>query len=175
MVLFTNNPTALQPLQPVGQGGTQATVTLPTLTAGMNTLQVVQQGAIGAAPPRNILQSNAALFYLQPVLRQDPITVGPPNTSQTPPTTPVTVQLDPVLDSTQQVQLLLNELNPPAGAEPLAYTFDADPADISANSVTFSTVGVAGGTYLLRVQVDGAASALQTDATGAFSGPTVAL
>lgn len=181
VVLFTNDAAAPQTPQPVGTGSSQATVTVPTLLpAGMNTLQIVQQAAIGAAPPKTILQSNAALFYLQPVIQQDPnppndyvITVGPVDNTKTPPVTPITVQLDPAVNPGQQVQLLLNQLNPPAGAAPLAFTFDADPAQ-SGNSMTFSTTGVAG-TYLVRVRVDGAASVLQTDATGAFSEPTVTL
>lgn len=181
VAVFTNNAEAPQALQPVGDGSTQATVTLPTLPAGMNTVQIVQQVVIGAGKPKNIVQSNAALFYLQPVIRQD---ASPPNdfhiypqpidNTTTPPQTLIKVDLDPALKSTQQVQLLLNEFNPPAGVTPQAFTVDADPADIGLNSVTFNTVGVAG-TYLVRVRVDGAASALQTDASGAFSGPTVTL
>lgn len=179
-VVFTNDPAALQTPQPGTVFG-QATVTVPTtLPAGMNTLQIVQQAAIGAAPPKTILQSNAALFYLQPVIQQDPspphdylITVGSVDPGTTPPVTPITVQLDPGVNLGQQVQLLLNQLDSPAGAEPLAFTFDADPGQ-SGNGMTFSTVGVAG-TYLVRVRVDGAASVLQTDATGAFSAPTVTL
>ena len=182
LVVFTNNPASPQPPQPVGNGSSQATVTVPTtLPAGMNTLQIVQQAAIGAGPPpKTILQSNAALFYLQPVIRPDPntpgadlIKVGPVDNSKTPPLTPITVELDPVLNSGQQVQLLLNQLNPPVGAAPQAFTFDAAPADISANTVTFYVFGVAG-TYLVRVRVDGAASVLAT-AAGAFVGPTVTL
>jgi hypothetical protein len=182
LVVFTNNPGSPQPPQPVGNGSSQAVVTAPKLPAGMNTLKIVQQAAIGATPPKNVLQSNAALFYLQPVIQLDPnppneelITVGPVDNSQTPPVTPIVVQLDPELNPAQQVQLLLNQLNPPASDAPLAYTFDADPADITPHSAKFNVAGVAG-TYLLRVRVDGAATVLATDATtGAYIGPTVTL
>ena len=86
------------------------------------------------------------------------------------------MQLDPALESTQQVQLLLNEVAPPAGAVPLSFTFDASPSQISANSVTFTTFGTRPGAYLVRVRVDGAESVLQTDlGTGAYSGPVVTL
>ena len=130
----------------------------------------MQQVAVGALPAKNVVESNVSLFYLQPVIRQGPtppnddlITVGTADTTQTPPVTPVTVQLDPALESTQQVQLLLNELAPPAGAVPLSFTFDADASQISANSVTFSTFGTRPGAYLVRVRVDGAESVLRTD------------
>jgi hypothetical protein len=182
VVIFANNPGSPQPLQPVGDGSSQAQVTLPALPAGMNTLQIVQQAAIGAPPDKNIVQSNAALFYLQPLIRQDAnpphndkIAVGALDTTTTPPHTPITVELDPTLNNTQQVQLLLNELNPPVGAPPRVFTFDAAPADISAHSVTFRTAGVAG-SFLVRVSVDGASSQLQSDTTtGAYVGPTVTL
>jgi Pvc16 N-terminal domain len=182
-VVFENNPTSPQSPQPVGNGTTQVTVTMPTLPAGINAVQVMQQMTVGAAPAKNIVQSNVSLFYLQPVIRQgssppndDLITVGAVDTSQTPPVTPITVELDPVLDPTQQVQLLLNQVNSSAGAEPPAFTFNADPSQISGNSVTFSTFGVPSGSYLVRVRVDGAASALRTDpTTNAYAYPVVNL
>jgi hypothetical protein len=86
------------------------------------------------------------------------------------------VQLDPALDSTQQVQLLLNQLAPPAGAVPLSFTIDADASQISANSVTFSTSGTRPWAYLVRVRVDGAESVLRTDpVTQAYAHPVVTL
>ncbi len=173
-VVFDNNPTAPQTPQSTGPGGSEVTATVPPLPAGINTLRVVQQVAVGAPPPKNVVESNVSLFYLQPVIQQP--TVGSVETGQGPPVTPVTVQLDPALESTQQVQLLLNEVAPPAGAVPLSFTFDASPSQISANSVTFTTFGTRPGAYLVRVRVDGAESVLQTDlGTGAYSGPVVTL
>ena len=173
-VVFDNNPAAPQTPQAAGPGGSEVTATVPPLPAGINTLRVVQQVAVGAPPAKNIVQSNVSLFYLQPVIQQP--TVGPVDIGQAPPATPVTVQLDPALESTQQVQLLLNEVAPPAGAVPLSFTFDASPSQISANSVTFTTFGTRPGAYLVRVRVDGAESVLQTDpATGAYSGPVMTL
>jgi hypothetical protein len=182
-VVFDNNATAPQNPQPLGPGGNKVTAVVPELPAGLNTLRVVQQVVVGALPAKNVVESNVSLFYLQPVIRQGPtppnddlITVGSVDTTQTPPVTPVTVQLDPALESTQQVQLLLNELAPPAGAVPLSFTFDADASQISANSVTFSTFGTRAGAYLVRVRVDGAESLLRTDpVTKLYAQPVVTL
>jgi Pvc16 N-terminal domain len=182
-VIFDNNPGAPQTPQATGPAGSAVTATVPQLPAGINTLRVVQRLTIGAPPPKNVVESNVSLFYLQPVIRKqavpphnDLITVGPADNSTTPATTPVTVQLDPALQTSQQVQLLLNELSPPAGATPLSLTFDADPSQISTNSVTFTTFGTRAGTYLARVRVDGAESVLRTDpASHAYAGPVVTL
>jgi hypothetical protein len=181
-VVFDNNPGAPQVPKPVGTGGSEITTVVPPLPAGINTLRIVQQVTIGALPPKNVVQSNVSLFYLQPVIRQQAnpphdflITVGPVDTTHTPHTRPVTVQLDPALQTTQQVQLLLNELTPPAASAPLSFTFDA-PAHITGNSVTFTTFGTRAGAYLLRVRIDGAESALVVDqATQAYTGPAVTL
>jgi Pvc16 N-terminal domain len=191
MVVFDNNPTAPQtptsigpPIRtPIGLAGITVTVPVPLLPAGINTLRVVQQVAVGAPPPKNVVESNVSLFYLQPVIRQgttppndDLITAGAVDNTVTPPVTPVTVQLDPALQISQQVQLLLNELDPPAGDAPLSFTFDATAAQIGTNTVTFSTFGTRSGPYLVRVRVDGAESLLRTDpGTGAFAHPVVTL
>lgn len=160
-----------------------ATVDVPALPAGLNSLRVVQKVAIGAPPDKDVVQSDLALFYLQPVLRRQPagthddlIVVGPVNTVVTPHTRTVTVQLDPALGSQQKVQLLLDELHPPAGQAPLSLTFDARPDQISTNSVAFDTFGTRAGTYLVRVRVDGAESPLRTDpVTHAYAKPAATL
>jgi hypothetical protein len=178
-VVFDNNPAASQSPQGAGTAASAATVTVPALPAGINTLRVVEQVAIGAPPAKNAAQSNVSLFYLLPVIRQGPnppnddlIKAEPADGAQT----PVTVQLDPALRGTQKVQLLLNELAPPADAVPLSFTFDADPSQISTNSVTFTTFGTRPGTYLVRVRVDGAESVLRTDPlTNAYARPVVTL
>jgi hypothetical protein len=163
----------------VGPGGSSVAVTLPPLPAGVNALRVVRQLAIGAPPVRNILESNVGMFILQPVIRSsaNAITLGAPFGSPPGPVfVPVTVLLDPVLTNTQRVSLLLNEMSPPPNTSPRSYVFDADPAGIAGNSVTFNITGVETGPHLVRVRVDGAESPLATDpATRAFNAPQVNL
>ncbi len=174
VAVFSGNPDMAQTLTLTHNGGSAA-ILLPPLPAGINTLRVMRQLAIGTPPPRNIIESNVGMFILQPVIRgapNEPITVGPTVGG----ITPVTVPLDPVLTATQHVSLLLNQLAPPVGVPPTSYSFDAAPADIAANAVTFRISGVGGGQYLVRVRVDGAESPLRADpASGQFIGPKVNL
>jgi hypothetical protein len=43
------------------------------------------------------------------------------------------------------------------------------------NTITFAVKGVRAGTYLARLQVDGAGSPLTVDASGQFVGPLVTI
>lgn len=180
-VLFDMAPTSPRTAERID--GTTATVDVPALPAGLNSVRIVQQVSIGAPPAKNVVQSEPALFYLQPVIRQDAnpphndlISVGPVNTGVTPHTRRVTVNVDPALGPKQQVQLLLDELQPPAGQAPLSLTFDARPDQINVNSVAFDTYGTRAGSYLVRVRVDGAESALRLDpGTHAYAKPAVTL
>jgi hypothetical protein len=166
-VVFDRVPGAPQDPKPVGQGDGEVTVELPpNLPAGINTLRVVRQVSIGAGPPKNVVESNVSLFYLLPVIKQAPapphddlIEVGTPVNH----TIPVTVTIEPAPAPEQKVQLLLNELNPPAGGAPLALTFDADAVPAGGQAVTFTTFGTRAGDYLVRVRVDGAESPLRPD------------
>jgi hypothetical protein len=180
-VIFDMAPASPQVPQRVD--ASTSTVDLPALPAGLNSLHVVKQVPIGAPPDKNVVQSDAALFYLQPTIRRSTtgthdelITIGAVNTGVTPPTRTVTVQLDPALGPQQKVQLLLDELSPPAGQPPLSFTFEARPDQISTNSVAFDTFGTRAGSYLARVRVDGAESVLRTDpVTTAYAKPAVPL
>lgn len=158
-VVFDAAPTAPQVPTPLAPGGGRVSVPLPAgLPAGINTLRAVQQVVVvQSEPARNIVDSNVALFYLQPVIRQSPpgtylVSAGAGGS--------VTVQLDPALLDTQKVQLLLNEVAPPAGKSPLSFTFDAAQAQIAAHAVTFTTFNTRPGGYWVRVRVDGAESVL---------------
>jgi hypothetical protein len=88
--------------------------------------------------------------------------------------------LEPRVTREQRISLLLNEFNPPAGQPSHAYAFPApggngvvDP-DPDTATVRIPFKRVVAGTYLVRVQVDGAESVLGLDA-GGFATPRVAL
>jgi len=73
------------------------------------------------------------------------------------------------------VVAFLNELQLVSGTTARAYTLPLDKRrDTDApNQVTIKFKRVIAGTYLVRIQVDGAASSLVSDASGRFVSPTV--
>ncbi|MGF6789704.1 DUF4255 domain-containing protein [Paraburkholderia sp. 35.1] len=183
VVVFGGNPAAPQTPTVKGTGAT-ISAPLPVLTAGLNTVSVVRQVDFGTPPKTSFAESNAASFILQPRIRRDAappndylIKVGAPTTPMSPPLVPITVTLDPAFTATQKISLLLNPLNPPAGATARSYLFDATADGFAPpNEVTVDTQGVPAGDYLVRIRVDGADSPLDLDAgTHAFSTPKVTL
>jgi hypothetical protein len=127
------------------------------------------------------VESNVAAFVLRPAFTADPTFDAGKVT--------VTVKLKPVVNRPQRIVLLLNDFSPalrqPGTPSARAYSFIAKPLDQtwkdssgqvvpkndpskfsdqdSTDTITFSTPGVVPGTYLARVQVDGAESILEVD------------
>ena len=167
--------------------GTQTPLT-NKLRAGVQGLQVVQRTQMGMDKDNDQpnwhrgVESNIAAFVLRPKFTNAPDTSVAGE---------VTVTLTPVVSRKQRVVLLLNELStrpPQSPALPprsRTYSFDADPkaqtwkdqsgavvtdpakfsGDDTADTIKFSIPGVVPGPsiYLIRVQVDGAESALDVD------------
>lgn len=168
----------------------QIDVTLPAgLLAGVNALQIMYDIDFSTnQEPHRGFQSNVAAFVLRPTIRKNAgnylITVtGPPADPQGLRSGTITPTFDPPVRKSQRVTLLLNELNPPAARPARAYSFDAPvrtqapPADNTAIDITidipFSRVQA--GQYLVRVQVDGATSPLDSDANGGYATPEVTI
>jgi hypothetical protein len=141
----------------------------PSLSAGVNTLQVVQERALGVPPvphPGVGFQSNVAAFVLSPqITTVPPITVARGAA--------LTISVSPAVRSDQRLAVLIGDqvlLAPPRAA--------SDPPSSNTVSVALPA-DFATGTFLLRVQVDGAASPLVTDTNAAsptfnqYVGPTV--
>ena len=174
------------------------TVSLPAslpsgLYAGVRTAQVTQQIRMGdpEAPHRGF-DSNVGAFVLRPIVKNGPV-IAPGDvenlvaSTETVNGAPVALRagtlklvLEPRVTRDQRVSLFLNERDPPPGQPAHAYAFlapggngvvDPDP-DTATVRIPFKRV--VAGTYLVRVQVDGAESVLGLDA-GAFSTPRVAL
>ena len=156
-----------------------STVPIASLRAGVQTIRVLQP-----TPPHPATgaESNVAAFVLCPT-----ISVAATITSRAATdfggTTlnvcdgAVAVTFDIPVGQKQRVVLLLNEINAPARLSATAYSFAA-PARVAdtTTQITIPIVGVREGQYLVRAQVDGAQSPLQSDAvTGAFNGPQVVI
>lgn len=145
-------------------------VTLPPgLRAGVNTVSALRR--VDGVP----FDSTVVPFVLAPVVDDVAVTdatpLGPPLRDAT-----VTVTLSPRVAKRQRVTLLLNEVDVPPSRPPLAYTFDApsraDDVAEDTDTIAFPVRQVADRSYLLRVRVDGAESALEPGPIG-FTGPMV--
>jgi hypothetical protein len=153
------------------------------LLAGVQGVQVVQYRLMGTPEkPHTGVASNVAAFVLRP--RITSVTAftqpgsGPNLLSGT-----INLQVTPAVGREQRVLLLLNEFDPPDDRPPFAYSFAAPspyqliqpPQTPPPTDGDFGVPirDVQTGTYLVRVQVDGAESPLKTDAGGKYDAPKV--
>jgi len=167
-------------VSPADAGDAEARVVLPaTLRAGVVQAQVVHYTKMGRPPQsRPGLESNVGAFVLHPVILPG---AGPDawriavNNVQTQPgnrrSAELVVTVDPAVGPSQRVLLLLSSL---PGDEPEGF-FEAGERTAETSSVTVPVSGIAPGTYLVRVQLDGAESPLEMDPGGAPVGPKVSI
>lgn len=155
-------------------------VTLPVeLRAGVNTVKVVHELYINQQTgPHKAVESNTAAFMLRPVFKEGPVflvvTLPDNSTKET-----IKLVIKPNVGKSQQVVLLLNQLNPPTNQPPLAYQFNAPQgngitgSNTETDTITFTITDVDPGNYLVRARVDGAESPLEFDSNNKFDGPKV--
>src|SRR5215208_4057638 len=163
--------------EPQAVSDTHLGVPLPeNLRAGLQGVQVVHYIEAGTPPtPHRGFESNVAAFILRPTITATASNVQ--SSGGTPRRADIEVDFDPQVGKSQRVVLLLNEFQPPSDRPARAYTFSAPPRNEptdpdETNSITVPISGVEPGTYLVRVQVDGAESPLGFDeATGQFDSP----
>lgn len=181
----------LPPVVPQSVADTEIKLGLPAdLRAGVQGLQVEHQFSMGTPPtPHRGFESNVAAFALAPgITLPNPAfaLISIDGTTQLI-TGEITVEFEPKIAKSQRVRLMLNEFEPPATRAPHGYIFNApgqngipDNED-ETDTIVFEVNGVVGGDYLVRVQVDGAESALErvTDkadpAFNQFIGPRVTI
>ncbi|MGA9994022.1 MAG: DUF4255 domain-containing protein [Pyrinomonadaceae bacterium] len=177
--------------QPNDIEDTKVTVQIPaSVQAGIQGLQVVQRILMGSPPvPHQGVSSNVFPFVMRPLINPLSVAFAPGGPLTDPPIKgTVSLNLEPAVGDEQHVVLLLNELipqtSPPTLRAPYSYSFRApfgyqlspplSPPDLT-NSLSIPISGVKAGTYLVRVQVDGAESVLGTDMDGKFNSPTVVI
>ena len=164
----------------VGETEIRATLGPPlfaagTLRAGVQGVQVVHLLDLGTPPaPHRGFESNVATFVLRPTLTSTTVTDVTGGGSD-PRSATVTVVADPPIGKDQRVVLLLDQ----AGGDE-AYSFQAPTRELVADPVEIRVEGVAAGTYLARIQVDGAESPLEVDPgpgpnEGRFVAPTLTI
>ncbi|MGZ5016909.1 MAG: DUF4255 domain-containing protein [Methylobacter sp.] len=137
------------------------------LRAGVTRMQIVHSLPLGTPPvTHSVIGSEAMPFLLRP------------NISASLQGAAIRIQFVPRVGKKQRVILILNELT--ASPKPKGYRLNA-PKDngitnvnaADTDSIDFPTSVIATGTYLVRVQVDGAESLLQKNAGGLYDQPQV--
>jgi hypothetical protein len=156
---------------------TESRITSPMpsgLRAGPQGVQVSHPVLMGSpALPHEGAESNLAAFVLHPIIKK--VSVLPPaSPPASPPLSPpagdgtrsadVTVTVSPTVGAGQRTALLMNGLTLPGQS----YTFANPPLSLLApqtetDTLVFHISGVLPGDYLVRVQVDGANSQLDSD------------
>jgi hypothetical protein len=138
--------------------------TLPAgLRAGVVTVRVAHGLTLGAPPPRPLFESNVAAFVLRPRVTGVTFLTGGDDRR-------VRVQVDPPVGLRQQASLVLSE-----PGEPRTFTLDVRPRENETDPLLFGAAALPAATFLVRVRVDGAESALTVDADGRYTGPTVTI
>jgi hypothetical protein len=156
-----------QEFAPAAVSDTRVTLAVPPgLHAGVKGVQILQKVRMGTPEKMHRgFESNVAPFVLRPTI------TAPPTAVAAPPGADVTVKLSPNIGVGQRAVLLLND---PSAAPPAAYTSLPVVSTADTNQVVLHIDGVPAGTYLARVQIDGAESLLTYDAgTNQFTKPTV--
>jgi Pvc16 N-terminal domain len=143
---------------------TQVTLPLPGgIHAGVKGVQIIQKILIGTPPtPHRGVESNVAPFVLRPTI------TGAAAAVKAPGITTVTLTVAPNIGVGQRAIVLLNNL---AVSPATAITSKPAVASADSNQIGIDIAGVPTGTYLVRIQIDGAESLLKPD----LSGPTVAM
>jgi hypothetical protein len=160
-----------QELTPPAVTDTQVILPLPAnVHAGLKGLQVLQKLRMGTPQAAHRgFESNVAPFVLRPTI----ISILPPAAAPNPPGgVNVTLNLTPNIGVGQRAVLLLNTL--PGAPTAAGYTSLPTVSVADSAQVAINIQGVPTGTYLARVQIDGAESLL-TVAGNLFTGPTVTM
>jgi Pvc16 N-terminal domain/IPT/TIG domain len=164
------------PLAATTVADTEITATLPSLTASLHALQVEHVRRMGTPEvDHGGVDSNIAAFVLTPEITKtggvyDITLANQVVEADGTHSADVTVKVAPQVAVRQRVALLLNG----TGGSTDAYTFPDEPRTAPTGTLTIRAEHVQPGTYLVRIQVDGADSPL--DVTGdTYSDPQVTL
>jgi hypothetical protein len=166
----------------------QIALTLPVplpvgFYAGVKGVQVVHEVSLGNPPsPRGLFRSNIAAVVWRPSITATAQGVTDQAVGVvTYRTGSVKLGFTPNIGRSQTLEVLLSEYNPPSNRPALACSFPGptnngigDPATPDTATVVVPFQKILPGTYLVRVQVDGAESALTMD-SGIFANPRIAI
>ncbi|MCR9143983.1 MAG: DUF4255 domain-containing protein [bacterium] len=129
------------------------------LRAGTRTVQVVHKRLVDTEE-RIRAVSNSVGVLLRPSI--DAVTIGFLNIdAENNVTTQVTLGVQPAVEPGQRVLLKINEKRSD-GLAGASYVIESDPVTASTNSVVFQIVDAVSAEYLMRVEIDGAESILES-------------
>ena len=161
---------------PASVGETRIALPVPgDLQAGARALQIIHKLLLGSPPPgtpHRGFESNVATFVLRPQINLPIVKTTAPDPHGGPPLPALQLTVDLTIGKEQRVVLLLNST---AAGSALSYSFLLPPRLADTNVVTVPIPGAAAGEYFVRLQIDGAESALDLDPASANFGPTVTL
>jgi hypothetical protein len=171
--VWINNIDVTAAVDPLTRSAGEIRVALAAAPAGLHPgiagVQLVQPIMLGEPEaPHEGFASNVATFVLAPTITPT-VAAGSIDVTCTPP-----------IAAGQRVRLLLNQSDAAPGAVPRAYSFSAPagngvvPPAIETGLVNIPISGVTPGAYVVRLQVDGAQSALGMVA-GRYATPGVVL
>ncbi|MDR6940881.1 DUF4255 domain-containing protein [Mucilaginibacter pocheonensis] len=157
------------------------TVKLPAeLKAGVHAAQVMNTINMGTPEmPHKGFTSNSLAFILSPQI----VSVTANNITgagNAPRAADIVLNIEPALDETQKVILMLNEIPADLSKDAAFYSF-LDPVLTIASpfvpikKITFKVKGVKAGKYLVRLQIDGAESPLTVNGAGVYDTPNIVL
>jgi len=148
-------------------GATRIIVPLPAnLQPGLHAVQVVHPanfGTVAAPILRRGVESNVAAFVLSPEITTPAPIAAPRNTT-------LTLAINPPVGRAQRATLLAG-----SGTVSIPARAAAGPDTTPTLDFPIPSDFPTGPNLLLRVQIDGAQSPLEVDASGQFNSPTIAI
>ncbi|MEH2391728.1 MAG: DUF4255 domain-containing protein [Nostoc sp.] len=142
----------------------------PNLYASVQSVQVVHLTMGNAGQTDHLVESNVAAFVLHPTITAFVTQVE--NSGDNLRAAEITVKFQPKVGKAQRVVLLLNEVS---GNSPVTYSFLVASRTEDTDAITIPVKNVKPGTYIVRVQVDGAQSPLHKNQSGEYDLPQVTI
>ncbi|MEH1795977.1 DUF4255 domain-containing protein [Nostoc sp.] len=151
---------------------TQISLLVPSdLSASVQGIQVVHLTMGNAGQTDYVVESNVAAFVLHPTITAFVAQVE--NSGDNLRTAEITVKFQPKVGKVQRVVLLLNEAS---DNSPVAYSFLVASRTEDTDAITIPVKNIKPGTYIVRVQVDGAESQLhKKNQSGGYDSPEVTI
>ncbi|MCC5642555.1 DUF4255 domain-containing protein [Nostoc sp. CHAB 5824] len=142
----------------------------PDLYASVQGVQVVHLTMGNAGQTDHVVESKVAAFVLHPTITA--LVAEVENSGDNLRTAEIIVKFQPKVGKAQRVVLLLNEVS---SDSPGAYSFFVAPRTQDTDAITIPVKNVKPGTYIVRVQVDGAESPLHKNQFGEYDSPQVTI